>query len=170
MPSTIATITQAPEVAPAPPQGYVISSEMVIFAGVAVAAALLKWFLGREFASLEAFQKETDRRLDGLERKATTLDHLEKTISRLELRIEALEGDRAQISGVLARFEALMRAVEGTQELFKTHQKDVISLRTAVERTAGQSVTREEFTREIVGLQARLDGLARKLEDLRDGH
>lgn len=164
MPSTIATIATAPEAAPAPPQGYTISPEVLVVGLIAGGVALLKWFLGREFLSLETFQVETDRRLDALDRDAANLKHFEKSINRLELRIEALEGDRAQISGVLAQFQALVGAVNGTQDLVKDQQKQVLSLRSAVERNSGLGVTRDEFTREIVGLQARLDGLARKLD------
>ena len=133
-----------------------IPVEAVVIGGFGLLLAAGKWLLGREIARIDQCRKDTDRRLDTLEKQAGAQAVEAATITRMEAKVGQLDIDVQALKQALAvlpniehkiglldeikaaqitlgqRFENLAYALNQTQELFQGHQKDLMAFRSEV--------------------------------------
>ncbi|MEO1444778.1 MAG: hypothetical protein AAFV46_00820 [Cyanobacteria bacterium J06635_11] len=138
--------------------GITIPLEAVLLGGFGILLAAGKWLLGREISRLDQSRKDTDRRLDSLERQsasqaveAATITRMESKVGQLdtdvqalkqalailpkiESKIELLDEIRAAQATLGQRFENLAYALNQTQELFHGHQRDLADFQGKVAR------------------------------------
>lgn len=178
---TLATIAQVPSspVAAPPPQ-VSIPFEVMFFGGVGILFAGVKWLVGREFSRLGESLRGFDKRLDELERERAAQQIESATVNRLDQKVVQLDNDVQGLKQVLTalprieskvdhiddlktavttlgqRFDNLGLALNQTQDLFHSHQKDLTSFRAEAARTF---VPKEDDTRYKAVMDAKMEAL-----------
>ncbi|MGD1907385.1 MAG: hypothetical protein ACFB0C_15560 [Leptolyngbyaceae cyanobacterium] len=161
----VALVAQTPEPAPSAQAGVYLSPELLIVGGggalLTAGFALIKWFVSREFNRFVSKDNDLEGRLKVVESVQAEGRLVAGNVERMTPRIEALESQRADISLLQQRFEAMTIAFQDMQRNFQGYQTEHMNLRAELNR---EYVAREDWIRTVSKLESILEAVHRRLD------